>query len=53
MIRFSEAAERVRRQLTDALELLRQDVAELLEDYDTLAETYDRVMTGKEPGKEH
>jgi hypothetical protein len=42
---ISEAAERVRVQLEQQQrELIREDVAELLEDYDALADTYQRVM---------
>jgi len=41
---ISEAAERVRTQLQQQRELVRDDVAELLEDYDALADTYQRVM---------
>jgi hypothetical protein len=41
---ISEAAERVRKQILEQLELIREDVAELLEDYDALADTYQRVM---------
>jgi hypothetical protein len=41
---ISEAAERVRAQLEQQQQLVRDDVAELLEDYDALAETYQRVM---------
>ena len=44
MRKLSEAAERVRRQLARALELVRADVGELLDDYDALADTYDRIM---------
>jgi hypothetical protein len=41
---ISEAAERVRAQLQQQRKLVREDVAELLEDYDALADTYQRVM---------
>jgi hypothetical protein len=41
---ISEAAERVRKQILEQLELVREDVAELLEDYDALADVYQRVM---------
>jgi len=41
---YSEAAERVRKQILEQLELIREDVAELLEDFDALADTYQRVM---------
>jgi DNA-binding ferritin-like protein len=41
---LSEAAERVRIQLEQQQQLARDDVAELLEDYDALADTYQRVM---------
>ena len=41
---ISEAAERVRKQIREERELIREDVAELLEDYDALADTYQRVM---------
>jgi len=41
---MSEAAERVRAQLQQQRKLVREDVAELLEDYDALADTYQRVM---------
>ena len=41
---ISEAAERVRIQLAQQQQLVRDDVAELLEDYDALADTYQRVM---------
>ena len=41
---ISEAAERVRAQLEQQQQLVRDDVAELLEDYDALADTYQRVM---------
>ena len=41
---ISEAAERVRVQLAQQQQLVRDDVAELLEDYDALADTYQRVM---------
>jgi hypothetical protein len=41
---ISEAAERVRAQLVQQQQLVRDDVAELLEDYDALADTYQRVM---------
>jgi hypothetical protein len=34
----------VRKQILEQLELMREDVAELLEDYDALADTYQRVM---------
>lgn len=44
----SEAAERVREQLAEDAELVREDVAELVEDYDALAEVYMRVMTGSD-----
>jgi hypothetical protein len=43
-MQFSEAAERVRKQILEQRELIREDVAELLEDYDALADTYQRVM---------
>jgi hypothetical protein len=43
-ITISEAAERVRKQILEQQELIREDVAELLEDYDALADTYQRVM---------
>jgi len=45
---ISEAAERVRAQLQQQRELVRDDVAELLEDYDALADTYQRVMKNLE-----
>ena len=41
---ISEAAERVRLQLEQKQQLIREDVAELLEDFDALADTYQRVM---------
>ena len=41
---MSEAADRVRAQLQQQRKLVREDVAELLEDYDALADTYQRVM---------
>ena len=41
---ISEAAERVRIQLAQQQQLVRDDVAELLEDYDALADTYQRIM---------
>jgi hypothetical protein len=41
---ISEAAERVRVQLEQKTELVRDDVAELLEDFDALVDTYQRVM---------
>jgi hypothetical protein len=54
MTKFSEAAKRVRKCIKRGLRLVRDDVAELLEDYDALADTYERVMTGKPPaGQEH
>jgi hypothetical protein len=43
-MQFSEAAERVRKQIREQRELIREDVAELLEDFDTLADVYQRVM---------
>ena len=46
---ISEAAERVRVQLEQRAELVRDDVAELLEDYDALADTYQRVMKNLDP----
>jgi hypothetical protein len=46
---ISEAAERVRAQLEQQQQLSRDDVAELLEDYDALAETYQRVMKNLDP----
>jgi hypothetical protein len=45
---ISEAAERVRAQLEKQQQLVRDDVAELLEDYDALADTYQRVMKNLE-----
>jgi hypothetical protein len=47
---LSEAAERVRAQLEQQKQLVRDDVAELLEDYDALAETYQRVMKNLDKG---
>jgi hypothetical protein len=41
---MSEAVERVRRQLKLEQELVRDDVAEVIEDYDALAEVHRRVM---------
>jgi hypothetical protein len=41
---ISEAAERVRVQLKQQQQLVRDDVAELLEDFDALVDTYQRVM---------
>ena len=41
---ISEAAERVRVQLKQQQPLVRDDVAELLEDFDALVDTYQRVM---------
>jgi hypothetical protein len=46
---MSEAAERVREQLEQELELVRADVAELLEDYDAVADVYLRVMRATTP----
>ena len=45
----SDACERVRVQLLDNKPFDRDDVAELVEDYDALADTYERIMTGKPP----
>ena len=45
---MSEAAERIRSQLADETELVRADVAELLEDYDALNEVHMRVMRNLE-----
>ena len=52
MITISEAAERVRAQLQQAKELVRDDVAELLEDYDAVADVYLRVMRATTPPAE-
>jgi hypothetical protein len=41
---LSEAVERVRQQLEKEQELVRDDVAEAIDDYDTLAEAYRRAM---------
>jgi len=41
---FSEAAEKIRAQLDRHIEILREEIAALLEDYDALAATYQRVM---------
>ena len=46
---ISEAAERVRVQLEQQTELVRDDVAELLEDFDALVDTYQRVMKNLDP----
>jgi len=44
----SEAAERVREQLTDEQELVREDVSELLEDFDALADVHLRMVKREE-----
>jgi hypothetical protein len=41
---LSEAVERVRQQLEKEQELVRDDVAEVIEDYDALAGAYHRAM---------
>jgi hypothetical protein len=41
---LSEAVERVRQQLEKEQELVRDDVAEVIEDYDALADAYHRAM---------
>lgn len=49
---LSEAAERVREQLAQEAELVRADVADLLADYDAIADVYTRVMRNLDQ-KEH
>ncbi len=48
MIEYSEAAQRLRAQLEANEPLVRDDVAELLEDYEALTDAYRRVMGIKE-----
>jgi hypothetical protein len=47
---LSEAVERVRKQLEQSQELVRDDVEEVIDDYDTLADVWRRFVRDHQPG---